>query len=64
MVSLPCYHFRVLHGSEWQDPSDEVNNIRRKSKKYAIADDQEILQEGPGDTLFPPQLGMFPESAF
>jgi hypothetical protein len=51
----------VLHGSEWQDPADEVDNGEYISKKYAIADDQESLQEGAGATLFPPQMGMFQE---
>jgi hypothetical protein len=54
----------VLHGSAWQDPFDEVDNVKRRSKKYAIADDQESQQEGAGATLFPPQMDMFPESAF
>jgi hypothetical protein len=36
----------VLHGSEWQDPTNEVDNSKRKGKKDAIADDKEILQEG------------------
>jgi hypothetical protein len=39
----------------------EADNVKRKSKTYAMADDQEILQEGAGATLFPAKTGMFPE---
>ena len=48
IISLPHYRFRVLHGSKGQDHSDEVDNVNRIGKRYAIADDQEILQEGTG----------------
>jgi hypothetical protein len=34
---------------KWQDPADKVDNGECIGKKYAIADDQEILQEGAGE---------------
>jgi hypothetical protein len=64
MASLPRYQLRALDGSEWQGPSGEVDSVKRMSKRYAIEDDQEILQEGAGAILFPPKIGMFPEPAF
>jgi hypothetical protein len=63
-MCVPRYRFRVLHGSEWQDTADKVDNSAYVSKKYAITDDQESLQEGAGAILFPPQMGVFPETAF
>jgi hypothetical protein len=44
---------------EWQDPFDEVDNVKRIGKRYAIADDQRSCKRR-GDYTFPSSEGYLP----